>query len=156
MVEKLLSLPSPRPKGLFFLLEAAFLVLGGPFSPSAWPLERGALLVVRRGTRPFPLSKDRLYATLFFAPFATDGRMKEKGPNNCVSPFAGKHAPLSLSLSKDKQGIRRTKSIEEWKIFVLAPLDLACQVYGGSGWKKTLNFHLLCLALSYQPASASQ
>lgn len=44
MVEKLLSLPSPRPKGLFFLLEAAFLVLGGPFSPSAWPLERGGLI----------------------------------------------------------------------------------------------------------------
>ncbi len=77
--------------------------------------------------------------------------MKEKGPNNCVSPFAGKHAPLSLqgqARDQEDQGY-----IEEWKIFVLAPLDLACQVYGGSGWKKTLNSHLLCLALSYQPAS---
>ena len=149
MVEKLLSLPSPRPKGLFFLLEAAFLVLGGPLSPSAWPLERGALLVVRRGTRPFPLSKDRLYATLFFAPLATDGRMKEKGPNNCVSPFAGKHAPLSLQGQARDQEDQEYRGVEN---ICASPARSRVSSIWGIGMEEDLEFSPVVFSLEL-PAS---
>ena len=68
MVEKLLSLPSPRPKGLFFLLEAAFLVLGGPFSPSAWPLERGGLISSEKRDEAFSPFQRSFVRNVVFCP----------------------------------------------------------------------------------------